>query len=315
MLNESRIYLAGHTGLLGSAILKELQGRGCSKIITRTRRELQLTGQRAVDRFFKTRRPEYVFLAAGLSGGPAAETAYPADLMHVNISIQDNFFEAAQRHGVKHLVFFGSPCVYPENRPQPVKEVSLLTGEAGLPCTAYAAAKMAGLAACRAYNSQYRANRFIALVPGSIYGPKDRFAQNSHALSTLVREFHRAKVERREDVTLSGSGSEVRGFLYSGDAARAAIFAAENAGSLSNRHYNIGQGSCGTLKELAETVAGVVGFEGRTLWCKGGPGDASGRLLDGTDFGKLGWEPVTGLRDGVRMTYEWFLANEMDRSA
>jgi len=316
MFKGSRIYLAGHTGLLGSALLRELKSHGFSDVVTRTRAELDLTDQRAVFRFFESKRPEYVFLAAGLTGGIQANKDFGADFLHVNLSIQDNCFEAAQRSEVRHLVFYGSSCMYPKEASQPIKETSLMTGPIEPTSDAYAIAKTAGVVACRRYNEQYRTDRFIALVPNSIYGPNDDFnAAGAHVFSSLIGKLHRAKVEGEKDITLWGSGRPKREFLSSVDAARASIFAVKNARKLGNRHYNIGSGTDCSIKVLAGKIAGVIGFKGDILWDESRPDGTMRKLLDSTDFKELGWEPTVSLDEGIKRTYEWFLTNELDRSA
>jgi len=316
MYKKARIYLAGHTGLLGSAIFKELRSRGYTGVMTMSRSELDLTDQRAVNSFFDSCRPEYVFLAAGLTGGIQANKKCGADFLHVNLSIQDNCFEAAQRCGVRHLVFYGSSCMYPTGAAQPIREGSIMTGPIEPTSDAYAMAKLAGVVACRRYNEQYGTNRFIALVPNTIYGPNDNFdPDNSHVFSALVGRLHRAKVEGRDSITLWGSGRPSREFLYCDDAARASLFAIERAGSLENRHYNIGSGVDCSIKVLAGRIAEAVGYTGRIVWDITKPDGAMKKLLDSGDFRKLGWEPTVGLDEGIERTYEWFLTNELDRSA
>ena len=316
MYKGARIYLAGHTGLLGSAILRELRSHGCPEVITMGRSELDLTDQRAVLSFFDSCRPEYVFLAAGLTGGIQANKNFGADFLHVNLSIQDNCFEAAQQSGVRHLVFYGSSCIYPKDAAQPISEDSLMTGPIERTSDAYATAKIAGVVACRRYNEQYRTNRFIALVPNSIYGPNDNFdPSSSHVFSALISRLHRAKIEGMETITLWGSGLPSREFIFCEDAARASLFAVENAQRLENRHYNVGTGADCSIKELAGKIARVVGYTGRILWDTSKPDGTMRKLLDSGDFKKLGWEPTVGLNEGIERTYEWFLTNELDRSA
>ncbi|MFQ5736970.1 MAG: GDP-L-fucose synthase family protein, partial [Thermodesulfobacteriota bacterium] len=277
--------------------------------------ELDLTDARAVDRFFKSVRPQYVFLAAGLTGGIVANRTYPADFMHVNISIQDNLFQSALKYDARRLVFYGSSCMYPRECSQPIKEDALFSGPIEETSEAYATAKLAGVVACRGYNAQYGGGRFIALVPNSIYGPHDNFdAESSHVLSALIRRFHQAHIEDSPSVTLWGSGEPRREFVFSRDAARASIFAAMEA-KLENRHYNVGTGTDCSIKELAAQIAGVVGFKGTILWDRTKLDGTPRKLLDSTDFRELGWEPRTGFEEGIRQTYDWFLTNEMDRSA
>lgn len=316
MSKAARIYLAGHAGLLGSAISTELRSHGYSNVVTMSKGDLDLTDQRAVFSFFASCRPEYVYLAAGLTGGIHANKTFGADFMHTNISMQDNCFEAAQRYGVKHLVFYGSSCMYPKEAAQPIREDSLLTGPIEATSDAYATAKIAGAVACRRYNEQYRTSRFIALVPNSLYGPNDDFdPESSHVFSALIQKIHRAKIEGRESITLWGSGAPRREFLFSADAARASVFAVENAHKLENRHYNVGSGVDFSIKELAGKIARVVGYKGKVEWDTTKPDGSMKKLLDSSDFRELGWAPAIGIDEGIEMTYEWFLTNELDRSA
>lgn len=310
MFKDSRIYVAGHTGLLGMALMKKLREQCYMNIETRTHDELDLTDQRSVEEFFMNERPEHVFMAAGLSGGIMANKKYPATFLHTNIAMQNNVFEAANKYGVKHLIYYGSSCVYPKNAPQPIKEDLLLTGEIEKTSEAYAAAKLAGVMACRAYNNQYRTNRFIALLPNSMYGPHDNFdPENSHVLSAFIRRFHDAKVEERDKVVLWGSGNPRREFIYSEDVADASIFAMINAGRFENTHYNIGTSIDFTIKELAGIIADITGFSGRIAWDTAKPDGAPRKLLDSSGFLTLGWKPKTFLREGLNKTYDWFLKN------
>jgi len=311
MFKDSRIYVAGHSGLLGSALIKRLKAEGYSNIITKTHSELDLTYRAEVDNFFKKNQPEYVFLAAGLTGGIVANKTYPATFFHTNISIQDNVFEAANKYGVKHLIFYGSSCIYPKNSPQPMKEEYLLTGMIEETSEAYAIAKTAGIIACRSYNSQNKTNRFIALVPNSMYGPNDNFdPESAHVLSALIRKFHDARQEQKDDVVLWGSGNSRREFIFSEDVADASIFAMMNAGRLQNIHYNIGSGVDISIKELAGFIAGVAGFNGDVKWDMAKPDGASRKLLDSSKFSSLGWKSSVSLENGLRLTYEWYLKNQ-----
>lgn len=313
MFKDSKIYVAGHTGLLGTALLKKLMKGGYSNIITRTHAELDLTSQAAVDEFFKNEQPEYVFMAAGLTGGIVANKTYPATFLHTNISMQDNVFEAAHKYNVKHLIFYGSSCVYPKNAPQPMKEEYLLTGAIEETSEAYAVAKIAGIIACRSYNRQYKTNRFIALAPNSMYGPNDNFdLENSHVLSALLRRLHDAKkAENKDKVELWGSGSPRREFVFSEDVADASIFAMENAGKLENTHYNVGSGTDCSIKELAGLIAEVVGFEGQIEWDTSRPDGVLRKLLDSSMFKSLGWEPRVRLEEGLHRTFDWFRVENM----
>jgi len=314
MYKNSKIYIAGHTGLLGSAILGRLISDGYMNIITKSHDELDLIDQKAVDEFFKKERPEYVFLCAGLTGGIVANKTYPATFLHTNIAIQDNAFEAANKYRVRHLIFYGSSCVYPKNCPQPMKEDYLLTGEIEKTSEAYAIAKIAGIIACRAYNNQYKTNRFIALVPNSMYGLNDNFdPENSHVLAALIKKFHDAKIERKDKVILWGTGNPKREFIFSEDVADASIFAMKNVTILDNSHYNIGTSVDFSIKELSEMVAEVVGFKGRIEWDTTKPDGSPRKLLDCTLFSNLGWKPSVSLKKGIQLTYEWFKENEINQ--
>lgn len=308
MNKDSKIYVAGHTGLLGSALLKRLKSEGYSNIVTRTHAELDLTRQEMVQEFFKNEQPEYVFLCAGQTGGIMANKTYPATFLHTNIAIQDNVFEAAQRHGVKHLIFYGSSCMYPKYSPQPIKEEYLLTGEIEETSEAYATAKIAGIIACKAYNNQFKTNRFIALIPNSMYGPNDNFdLENSHVLSALIRRFYEAKTEGRNRITLWGSGNPRREFMFCEDVAEASIFAMKNAARFENKHYNVGTSTDCTIKELADKIAAIVGYSGNISWNRTKPDGTAKKLLDSTNFSSMGWTPTTFLDKGLEMTYEYFL--------
>lgn len=310
MFKNSRSYVAGHTGLLGSALIKRLKAEGYSNIVTKTHEELDLINQSAVNEFFRKERPEYIFMAAGLTGGIIANKTYPATFLHVNIAMQDNIFEAANKYNIKHLIFYGSSCVYPKNSPQPMKEEYLLTGEIEETSEAYAIAKIAGIIACRAYNNQYKTNRLIALIPNSMYGPNDNFdAENSHVLSALIRRFHEAKSGKKDKVILWGSGNPRREFIFSDDVADASIFAMLNADRFQNTHYNIGTGVDYSIKELAEIIARIVGYGGKIEWDTNKPDGAPKKLLDSSRFMNMGWRPSVFLEKGLRITYDWYLKN------
>lgn len=310
MFKESKIYIAGHTGLLGSALLKRLRALGYSNITTRSHEELDLTNQAAVDKFFEHEQPEYVFLAAGLTGGIIANKTYPATFLHTNIAMQDNVFEAIHKYDAKRLVFYGSSCIYPKNCSQPMKEEHLLSGKMEETSEAYAIAKTAGIIACKSYNSQFGMNKYVALVPNSMYGPNDNFdLESSHVLPALIRKFHDAKVKEDDSVTLWGSGSPRREFIFSDDVADASIFAMINADRLDNSHYNVGCGIDCSIKELAGIVVKVVGYDGEVVWDTAKPDGAPTKLLDSSKFIDLGWKPSVSLEDGLRITYEWFLKN------
>lgn len=310
MLKDSSIYVAGHTGLLGSALVKKLKLEGYTDIVTKNRGELDLTIQEEANGFFKKEHPDYVFLAAGLTGGIIANKTYPATFLHTNIAIQDNVFHAAKKYGVKHLIFYGSSCVYPKNCPQPMKEEYLMTGMIEDTSEAYAIAKTAGIIGCRSYNIQYNTNCFIALIPNSMYGPNDNFdLENSHVLSALMRKFHEAKIKGKESITLWGSGNPRREFVFSEDVADASIFAMENSEELHNSHYNIGTGVDYSIKELAGIISRIVGYDGEIKWDVSKPDGAPRKLLDSSKFLNLGWKPSTKIEDGLKVTYEWYLKN------
>jgi GDP-L-fucose synthase len=308
MFKDSKIYVAGHTGLLGSALIRRLEADGYSNVITRIHSELDLTCRTEVEDFFKKNQPEYVFMAAGLTGGIGANKTYPATFLHTNIAMQDNVFEAAAKYEVKHLIFYGSSCIYPKNSSQPMKEEYLLTGIIEETSEAYAIAKTSGIIACRSYNTQYKTNRFIALVPCSIYGPNDNFdLENSHVLSALIRKFHEAKAAGKNQVVLWGSGNPRREFIFSEDVADASIFAVVNADRLLNTHYNIGTDIDYSIKELAGIIAKIAGFDGEVKWDTAKPDGTQRKLLDSSRFSKLGWKPSVPLTKGIETTYQWYL--------
>lgn len=311
MFKEAKIYVAGHKGLLGSALVKRLKADGYQNIITKIHSELDLTNQESVDEFFKREQPAYVFLCAGLTGGILANKTYPAKFLQTNISIQNNVFQAAQKYEVKYLIFYGSSCTYPKNCPQPMKEEYLLTGEMENTSEAYAIAKIVGIVACKAYNSQLKTNRFIALIPNSMYGPGDNFdLDNSHVLSALIKRFYDAKTDGKDRITLWGSGNPRREFIFSEDVADASIFAIENAERLRNMHYNLGTGFDYSIKEISGIISKIVGFEGEIEWDTTKPDGTPRKLLDSERFNQLGWRSQTALEEGLQMTYDWFLENE-----
>jgi GDP-L-fucose synthase len=305
MYKDSKIYVAGHTGLIGSALIGKLEEHGYCHVITRPHAELDLTDNGAVFDFFSSEKPEYVFLAAGKVGGILSNKIYPADYLHINISIQDSVFEAAQKYNVRHLIFYGSSCSYPKDCEQPIKEDYFLTGPIEKTSEGYAAAKIAGIIACKAYNNQHDTNRFIALIPSSVYGPNDNFdLENSHVLSALIRKFHEAKINREGSVILWGSGTPKREFVFSHDVAEASIFAMQNASKFENHHYNVGAGVDYSIKELAAKIAETVGYDGKIMWDTTKPDGAAQKLLDSSMFLSLGWKPKTGFVEGLKITYQ-----------
>jgi len=307
MHKDSKIYVAGHTGLLGCALMKRLAENSYGNLITAEHGQLDLTDKNCVDDFFSREKPEYVFLAAGKVGGILSNKTYPADYLHINIAIQDNVFEAAHKYKVRHLVFYGSSCTYPKESRQPIKEEYFLTGPIEETSKGYAAAKIAGIIACGSYNQQYKTNRFIALIPNSMYGPNDNFdLESCHVLSALIRRFHEAKINNRETVTLWGSGRPRREFIFSEDVANASIFAVQNTDRLENQPYNIGTCVDYSIKELAQITAKTVGYSGKILWDTTKPDGAKQKLLDSAKFSSLGFRPKTKLEEGLKLTYQWY---------
>ncbi|MCK4997940.1 MAG: GDP-L-fucose synthase [Anaerohalosphaera sp.] len=310
MFKDSRIFVAGHSGLLGSAMLKELGKAGYSNLIYVSHRHLDLTDKSAVFDYFSQNLPEYVFLAAGKVGGIADNKAYPASYLHVNLAIQDNVFEAACKFEVKNVVFYASSCTYPRNCPQPMKEEHLLTGPIEPTSQGYAAAKIAGLFACRSYNDQYDNRRFIALLPNTIYGPYDNFdLSSSHVLPALIRRFYQACLSDDKQVTLWGTGDVRREFVFSEDVARASIFAVENVDMLENCHYNVGCSADHSIKELAEKIAVITGYRGSIVWDTTKQDGAPRKMLDCTRFQGLGWMPEMNFDNALKLTYDWFVQN------
>jgi len=307
MYKDSKIYVAGHSGLLGSALIKRLTENGYGNLITVPHDQLNLTDKKCVHDFFSLRKPEYVFLAAGKVGGIVSNKTYPADYLHINITIQNNVFDAAQKYKVKHLIFYGSSCTYPKHSSQPIKEEDFLAGHIEETCLGYATAKITGIAACKVYNEQYQMNRFIALIPNSMYGPNDNFdLENCHVLSALIRRFHEAKINNSDTVKLWGSGKPRREFIFSEDVAEASIFAIQNAVRLENQHYNIGTGVDYSIQELALKIAKVVGYDGKISWDSSRPDGVSQKLLDSSMFSSLGWGPKVNLEQGLQITYKWY---------
>jgi len=308
MNKDSKIYVAGHRGLAGTALVRTLQTKGYSKLITRTRAELDLCDQAAVGKFFETEKPEYVFLAAAKVGGIHANSTYRADFIHQNLSIQTNVIHAAHQHGVKKLLFLGSSCIYPKHAPQPMKEEYLLTGALEPTNEPYAIAKIAGIKMCEAYNRQYGAN-FISVMPTNLYGPGDNYdLQNSHVIPALLRKMHEAKERCDKEVVVWGTGAPSREFLYSDDLADACVYLMErhNAGEL-GECINVGTGEDLTIRELAETIKQVIGFEGDIVFDPGKPDGTPRKLLDVGRMRALGWSAKTALRTGLEKAYRDFM--------
>ncbi len=307
MSKHDPIYVAGHQGLVGSAILRRLQAGGFTNLITRPYPDLDLTQAPAVDEFLHQTRPRYVFVAAARVGGILANNQYPADFIRENLLIQTHVIDAAWRHGVRKLLFLGSSCIYPRLAPQPMKEEHLLTGPLEPTNSAYAIAKIAGLEMCAAYRRQHGFNA-IALMPTNLYGPGDNFdLQNSHVLPALLRKLHEAKVAGADHVTIWGTGRPRREFLYVDDLADAAVFLMERYDD--PRIINVGVGEDISIAELAELVRDVVGFRGELRYDPSKPDGMPRKLLDVSRLTALGWRPRTPLRAGIQATYEWFARN------
>ncbi len=309
MEKDSKIYVAGHRGMVGSAIVRELRRQGYVNIITRTHAGLDLTDQRAVEEFFAAERPEYVFLTAAKVGGIVANSEAPADFMYVNMMLEMNVINAAWRHGCRKLEFLGSSCIYPRMAPQPMPESCLLTSALEQTNEAYALAKISGLKYCEYLNRQYGTD-FISVMPTNLYGPNDNYhPTHSHVLPALIRRFHEAKTAGTPSVTCWGDGSPLREFLYVDDLANLCVFLMNNYSG--NETVNAGTGKELTIRELTEIVAGTVGYEGKILWDTEKPNGTPRKLLDVSKATALGWSARTELRDGVRMAYEDFLTNTM----
>lgn len=307
MDKDSKIYVAGHTGLVGSAIVRNLQSKGYTNIITRTHKELDLTNQEAVRKFFEEERPEYVFLAAAKVGGIRANSTYPADFIYENLMIECNVIKAAHDYKVKKLLFLGSSCIYPKMAPQPIKEEYLLSGYLEPTNEAYAIAKIAGLKMCQYFKRQYGDN-FISCMPTNLYGPNDNFdLENSHVIPALIRKFHEAKIENKPYVEIWGTGTPRREFLYVDDMADACVFLMENYDG--EETVNVGTGKDVTIRELAEIISKVVGYKGELKFDTSKPDGTPRKLLDVSKLNELGWKYKVELVDGIRKTYEWFLEN------
>jgi GDP-L-fucose synthase len=309
----SRVYVAGHRGLVGSAIVRRLTADGFSQIITRARSDLDLTDRAGVERFFAAERPEYVMLAAAKVGGILANSRFPADFIVQNLAIQTNVIDAAYRHGVRKLLFLGSSCVYPKLAPQPIKEDYLLTGALEPTNEAYAIAKIAGIKMCQAYRAQHGFDA-ITVMPTNLYGPNDNFdLQTSHALAALVRRFHEAAAGGVESVTVWGTGAPRREFLHVDDLAEACVFLMGRPDA--PEIINVGTGEDLTIRELAELIARVIGFSGRIVFDPSKPDGTPRKLLDVSRLHALGWRARIPLEDGIRRTYEWYRRQESPPAA
>ncbi len=305
---QSRIFIAGHRGMIGSAFVRHFTSAGFSQLITRSHDELELTDKQAVAAFFAEQRPEVVILAAGKVGGIIENQSYPADFITRNLEIQTNVIHSAHRFGVQRLLLFGSSCMYPRECPQPMAESALLTGKPELTSMAYAMAKLAGVQMCLAYNQQYGEQRFIPVIPNSVYGPNDNFDPRSgHVLSALINRFHSAQRAGDALTTLWGSGTPRREFVYADDLAAAChlLLAADLAAV--ELPINIGCGYDLSIRELAQLIASVIGYQGDIGWDTSKPDGTLRKLLDSSRINALGWRPATALEAGIRHTYASFL--------
>lgn len=308
-MNEaSRIFIAGHTGLVGSTIKRRCLARGFKNIIERSHRELDLCDSRAVESFFAAERPEYVYLAAARVGGIHANDSRPAEFIRDNLLIQTNVIDAAWRHGVRKLLFLGSSCIYPRLAPQPLKEEYLLSGPLESTNEWYAVAKLAGVKTCQAYRRQYGFNAIVAL-PTNLYGPNDNFdLQSSHVVPALIRKFHEAKIVRADQVIVWGTGRPMREFMHVDDLADACLFLMRSYDD--ERPINVGCGEDLSIAELARTIAQVVGFKGALVFDPSKPDGTPRKVLDISRLSAMGWSPRITLRDGLNETYRWFASHK-----
>ena len=308
MNKGAKIYLAGHRGLVGSSIMRNLKKKGYNNIIYKTSSELDLTRQKEVEEFFAEEKPDYVFLAAAKVGGIQANDKYSAEFIYDNIMIQNNVINSAYENDVEKLLFLGSSCIYPKFADQPMKEEYLLTGKLEKTNEAYAIAKISGIKMCQHYNKQYGTN-FISVMPTNLYGPNDNFdLETSHVLPALIRKFHEAKVNDEDEVVIWGTGKPRREFLHVDDLADAVVYLMNNYDG--NQFVNIGVGEDISIQELAELIKDVVGFEGEIVNDTSKPDGTPRKLLDVSRLNEIGWEASIGLREGIKNTYEWYKENK-----
>lgn len=312
---DSKIYIAGHRGLVGSALVKVLEAKGHTNIIGRSRIDLNLTNQEQVDNFFQKEKPEFVFLAAAKVGGIHANNAFPAEFIFSNLQIQNNVIDASYRNGVKKLCFLGSSCIYPKFAKQPMDEGQLLEGKLEPTNEPYAIAKIAGIITCQSYNRQYGTN-FFSVMPTNLYGPGDNYhPQNSHVLPALLRRFHEAKIQNLPEVVIWGTGKPLREFLFSEDMASACIFLMKNydvnQDPKGGEHVNIGSGIEVSIRELAETIQKVVDYQGKLTFNLTKPDGTPRKLLDVSKLHKMGWKHEVELEEGIRLAYKDFQDNKV----
>ncbi|MCU7960197.1 MAG: GDP-L-fucose synthase [gamma proteobacterium symbiont of Bathyaustriella thionipta] len=317
MQKDSKIYIAGHSGLVGSAIMRQLKQMGFSNLLTHTHSELNLINQQQVESFFKDEQPDFVFLAAAKVGGIQANNTYPADFIYQNLMIEANIIHAASQNHVQQLLFLGSSCIYPKAATQPIHEQALLTSVLEATNEPYALAKIAGIKLCESYNRQFHTD-FRSVMPTNLYGPGDNFhAQNSHVIPALIRRFHEARLNQEKQVKVWGSGKPRREFLHVDDMAAACIhvmtlakIVIDNATEPMLSHINIGTGLDCSIMELADIIRDVTGFEGKIVFDENKPDGTLQKLLDVSLLSSLGWHSSVTLREGLLKTYEWFLEHE-----
>jgi len=314
MNQESKVYIAGHSGLVGSSIMRRLEKDGCYQLVTMSHSELDLTRQDHVEDFFDRQRPEYVFLCAARVGGIMANSTYQAQFIYDNLMIAANVIHASYKHGVKKLLNLGSSCIYPKYAPQPLKEEYLLSGQLEPTNEPYAIAKIAAIKLCRYYNRQYKTN-YLSVMPTNLYGINDNFnLETSHVLPALIRKFHEAKENLEPQVTLWGTGSPKREFLLADDFADACIYIMENFDEKDIGEFiNIGTGQDLTIKDLAGLISDIVGYEGKIIWDTSKPDGTPQKLLDVSRINRLGWNAGTGLSKGIDLTYQWYMKNNPNR--
>ena len=307
MEKSSKIYIAGHRGMVGSGIVRCLQNQGFTNIITRTSKQLDLRNQQAVMNFYALEKPEYVVLAAAKVGGILANNTYRAEFLHDNLAIQNNIIHQAYTHKVKKLLFLGSSCIYPKMAPQPLKEDYLLTGTLEPTNEPYAIAKITGIKMCEAYRDQYGCN-FISAMPTNLYGINDNYhPENSHVLPALIRKFHEAKVSNTDAVMIWGDGSPEREFLYADDLAEALVYLLKNYNE--KQFVNVGYGSDISIKDLAHSIKEVIGYTGKMNFDSSKPNGTPKKLMDSKRMFELGWKPKVSLKEGIALAYNDFLKN------
>ncbi len=309
MNTSDKIFIAGHKGLVGSALVRELSNKGYTNILTVDKNTVNLKDQTSVNKWFSDNSPDYVFLAAAKVGGIHANNIYPAEFIHDNLSIQNNVIHACHDFKVKKLIFLGSVCIYPKYAPVPVKEEYLLTGELEPTNKPYAISKISGIIQCQSYNRQYN-DKFISVMPCNLYGINDNFhPTNSHVIPGLIRRFHEAKIQNSPTVTCWGTGSPLREFLYVDDMADACIFLMNNYNS--DDIINIGFGEDFTIKKISETISDIVGYQGKIIWDTSKPDGTSKRLLNCDKLFNMGWRPKISLKDGLEKSYNWFISHNL----